>query len=35
MPARISPRARWSLDLTVPIGMPSVAATSLSGIPMK
>ena len=30
---RISPRARWSLDLTVPIGMPSVDATSLNGIP--
>ena len=32
---RISPRARWSRDLTVPIGMPSVAATSVSGIPRK
>src|SRR5204862_5862165 len=32
---RISPSARWSRDLTVPIGMPRVAATSVSGIPKK
>ena len=31
--ARISPRARWRRDLTVPVGMPSVAATSVNGIP--
>src|SRR4029078_12246194 len=32
---RISPRARWRRDLTVPIGMPSVDATSVNGIPRK